>query len=74
MSIQTDKSIDNTDNQLHSDTIHSLSERYQVDESVIREIYESKLEELSFDATITSFLPVLIERHVKDRLLIPLES
>lgn len=58
----------NVDDQLHSDAIHSLSVRYQVDESAIREIYESKLEELKFNATITSFLPVLIERHVKNKL------
>ena len=65
MSIQLDNGIDN---QFHADTIHTLSERYQVDESAIREMYESKLEELSFHATITSFLPVLIERHVKNVL------
>lgn len=56
------------DRQLHSDAIHALSERYHVDESTIREMYESKLEELRFHATITSFLPVLIERHVKNIL------
>jgi len=71
MSIQTDKG---EDPQLHSDTIHALSERYQVDESTIRELYENKLEELRFHATITSFLPVLIERHVKNRLLTPHDS
>lgn len=58
----------NDDNQLHSDTIHALSERYHVDESTIREIYESKLAELRFQATVTSFLPVLIERYVKSQL------
>jgi hypothetical protein len=56
------------DRELHAELIHSLSERYHVDESTIRELYKSKLEELSFRATITSFLPVLIERHVKDKL------
>jgi hypothetical protein len=56
------------DRELHSDTIHALSERYHVDESTIREIYESKLQELRYHATITSFLPVLIERHVKNML------
>ncbi len=66
MSIQAN---DGEDRQLHSDTIHALSERYQVDESTIRELYENKLEELRFQATITSFLPVLIERYVKNRLL-----
>lgn len=65
MSIQTNNG---DDRQLHSDTIHALSERYHVDESTIREMYESKLEELRFQATITSFLPVLIERHVKNLL------
>jgi hypothetical protein len=66
MPIQLDN---NADHQLHFDAIHALSERYHVDESKIREMYESKLEELSFNATITSFLPVLIERHVKNILL-----
>lgn len=58
------------DKQLHSDTIQALSQRYHVDESRIREIYENKLAELRFSATITSFLPVLIERHVKSQLLV----
>lgn len=65
MSIQAKRE---EDYQLHSDTIHALSERYHVDESTIREIYENKLAELRFQATITSFLPVLIERHVKSQL------
>lgn len=65
MSIQSNNG---DDRQLHSDVIHALSERYHVDESTIREIYENKLEELKFSATITSFLPVLIERYVKNRL------
>ena len=65
MSIQ----LDNGENNQHlSEMIHALSERYHVDESTIREIYESKLEELSFNASITSFLPVLIKRHVKNKL------
>jgi len=59
------------DPQLHSETIHALSERYHVDESTIREIYENKLAELRYQATITSFLPVLIERHVKNQLQFP---
>lgn len=71
MSIQSDKEVNK---QLHTDTIHSLSERYHIDESEIREMYESKLEELSNNATITSFLPVLIERHVKNILLFPHDS
>lgn len=66
MSIQSDNnSADRVD---PSETIHALSERYHVDESTVRKMYESKFEELSFHATITSFLPVLIERHVKDLL------
>lgn len=65
MSIQSNTG---EDREPHSDTIHALSERYHVDESTIREMYENKLEELSFRATITSFLPVLIERHVKNVL------
>lgn len=66
MSIQSKGGEDN--HQLDYETIHALSERYHVDESTIRELYESKLEELSFHATITSFLPVLIERHLRDSL------
>lgn len=66
MSIQSN---DGEERQVHADTIHALSERYRVDESTIRDMYKNKLEELSFHATITSFLPVLIERHVKNRLL-----
>ena len=65
MSIQSDNEVNK---QLHIDTIHSISERYHVEESAIREMYESKLEELSSKATITSYLPILIERHVKDSL------
>lgn len=66
MSIQSN---DAEDRRLHADTIHALSERYHVDESTVRDMYESKLDELRFHATITSFLPVLIERHVKNKLL-----
>lgn len=65
MSMQKENGIDH---QLHSDTIRSISERYNVDESTIRAMYESRLEELSFNATITSFLPVLIEHYVKTKL------
>lgn len=71
MSIQLDNG---TDRQHLSEMIHALSERYHVDESTIREIYESKLEELSFNASITSFLPVLIERHVKNKLQVTNDS
>lgn len=66
MSIQSNDSEENL--QLHPEMIHALSERYHVDESTIRELYESKLEELRFHATITSFLPVLIERHLRESL------
>lgn len=55
--------------QLHAYAIHSISERYHVDESAIRELYERRLKELSVNATITSFLPVLVERYVKTRLV-----
>lgn len=65
MSIQSDNSADRVD---PSEAIHALSERYHVDESTVRKMYERKWEELSFHATITAFLPVLIERHVKDLL------
>jgi len=66
MSIQ---SKNGDERQLHTETIHALSERYHVDESTIRELYENKLSELRFQATITSFLPVLIERHVRNKIL-----
>jgi len=66
MSIQ---SKNGDERQLHTETIHALSERYHVDESTIRELYENKLMELRFQATITSFLPVLIERHVRNKIL-----
>jgi hypothetical protein len=56
------------DRRLHFNTIHALSELYDVDEARLREIYESKLEELSLSAKITSFLPVLAERHIKNIL------
>lgn len=65
MSIQASQK---EDDQLHTETIHELSERFHVDEATIREIYENKLAELRYQATITSFLPVLIERYVKSQL------
>ena len=71
MSIQFDSG---TDPQLPSEMIHALSERYHVDESMIRELYENKRDELSFNASITSFLPVLIERYVKNRLQVTHDS
>jgi hypothetical protein len=65
MSIQFDNDENRQD---HAEMIHALSERYHVDESTIRELYESKLAELRFNASITAFLPVLIERYVKTRI------
>lgn len=60
---------DNEEEQkLHFSAIHALADHYHIDESTIREIYESKLEELKYSARVKSYLSVLAERHVKNFL------
>jgi Protein of unknown function (DUF3562) len=51
---------------LHSGVIIALASHYHLEESSVREIYEAKLEELKHNARIITYLPVLVERHVKN--------
>jgi len=62
MAIQYDN---DQERKLHFNVIHSLADQYHLDESTIREIYESKLEKLMYGARIKIYLSVLAMRHVK---------
>lgn len=53
---------------LHGNVIHSLADRYHLDETVIREIYESRLESLMGAARVKIYLSVLTARYVKSYL------
>lgn len=53
---------------IHLSAIHSLADRYDMDESKIRDLYESKLEELMDHARIRIYLSVLATRYVKNYL------
>jgi hypothetical protein len=50
---------------LHGAVIHSLANQYHVDEIIVRDIYESKLQSLTAGARIKRYLSVLAARHVK---------
>lgn len=52
----------------HLGAINSLASRYHVNESVIQEIYENKLEKLKYRARVKTYLSVLAARYVKDFL------
>lgn len=53
---------------VHDSVIESLAMQYQLDEHHIRRLYEQELSKLMSDSRVTSFLPVLCSRHVKERL------
>jgi len=60
----------NTDEErrLHSNVIHSLADQYHLDEAMIRDIYERKLESLMDHARIRIYLSVLTVRYVRNFL------
>ena len=53
---------------LHSNIIFSLADQYKLDEEMIRDIYENKLESLMDGASVKTYLPVLVTRYVKSLL------
>ena len=53
---------------LHSNIIYSLADQYKLDEKMIRDIYEHKLEILMDGARVKTYLPVLVTRYVKTLL------
>ena len=53
---------------LHSNIIYSLADQYKLDEEMIRDIYEHKLESLMDGARVKTYLPVLVTRYVKTLL------
>ena len=53
---------------LHFGAIHALADQYNLDESMIREIYESELEKLLDSARVKTYLSVLVVRQVKNQL------
>ena len=54
---------------LHSNVIHSLADQYHLDETMIRELYESRLESLMNRARVKTYLSVLTARYVKSMLM-----
>ena len=53
---------------LHTNIIYSLADQYKLDEGMIRDIYEHKLESLMDGARVKTYLPVLVTRYVKTLL------
>ena len=66
MAIQYDT---DEERRLHANVIHSLADQYHLDETMIRDIYESKLESLMNRARIKTYLSVLTARYVKSMLM-----
>ena len=66
MAIQYDT---DEERKLHLRTIHSIADQYHLDEAMIRDLYESKLEGLMNGARVKTYLSVLAARHVKSTLL-----
>lgn len=65
MAIQYDT---DAERKLHFSAIHALADQYDLDESTVREIYESELEKLKYGARVKTYLSVLAVRHVKNFL------
>jgi len=66
MTIQYDT---DEERRLHANVIHSLADQYHLDETMIRDIYESKLESLMSRARVKTYLSVLTARYVKSMLM-----
>jgi len=66
MTIQYDT---DEERRLHANVIHSLADQYHLDETMIRDIYESKLESLMNRARVKTYLSVLAARYVKSMLM-----
>ena len=61
----------NANTAIHANVIQNLAERYDVDEAMVKTLYEVELGKLLKEGVrITSFLPVLCARHVKEMLII----
>lgn len=56
---------------LHTDVIDSLADQFHLDEAMIRELYESRLESLMDVARVRIYLPVLVARYVRNFLSRP---
>lgn len=54
--------------QQHSKAIHTIADQYHIQESQIREIYETELSKLQVAAKFKQYLSVLAMRHVKEML------
>lgn len=53
---------------LHASAIDTLADRYHVDASVVRGLYEDRLEELMDRARVRTYLSILAARYVTDLL------
>ena len=53
---------------VHTSAIDTLADRYHVDASIVRDIYEGRLEELMDHARVRTYLSILAARHVTDLL------
>ncbi|MEJ2566833.1 MAG: DUF3562 domain-containing protein [Gammaproteobacteria bacterium] len=56
---------------LHANIIYSLANQYHLDEAMIRELYESRLESLMDVARVRIYLPILVARYVRNLLSRP---
>ena len=53
---------------VHTSAIDTLADRYHVDASIVRDLYEDRLEELMDHARVRTYLSILAARYVTDLL------
>lgn len=53
----------------HSEAIHQLAEHSGADQAVVETIYNAVLENLSHEARITDYLPIIVSRQVRVTLI-----
>jgi len=53
---------------VHTSAIDTLADRYHVDASIVRDLYEDRLEELMDHARVRTYLSLLAARYVTDLL------
>lgn len=63
--------VSDEERKLHTDVIDSLADQFHLDEAMIRELYESRLESLMDVARVRIYLPVLVARYVRNFLSRP---
>ena len=67
--VKTSKALYDTDNDLHVRAIDRLVQELGVPAEEVNRLYREHLEEMKKDIKVKTFLPILVSRAVKERLL-----